>query len=537
MNKTWVMLKANLANSYGIARITRNMRSKSAKPKHIAKYIGIAALVLAVGAGVLATVTSYYFLMAQALQSAGQLDTMLGVIAAACCAGSAFMSFYKAPGHLYASRDFDLLVPLPVKPGAILASKILSMYISSLGISMLITLPGIAVYGVMSGAGFLFYPAAIAMLMIMPLIPMVAGALVAFPVVWLGSRFKYSNAVTLILYIILMVIVIIGSMVLPMNMVNPGQLSADVINMASGLDFYPPVSWFAKALSGAPLWGLLIAAVSFAVLGLTSVLLARIYTRINAASRERHTRSSFKLGGVSVTGVVPALVIKDIKGFFSSYVYVLNAGIGMILFTIYNIAVIAVGFDTVAGVLELPGGEGLYALISAAVGAFCIALSSITAPSISVEGKTLWLLKSLPIRFADIAKGKILMSLTMTGPLTLINCILIYLTSGMGFVPFIAMALALCALCVFTAVFGLFANLLVPKLEWNNIVQAVKQSASVGISMIVNTVAAIGCGLFVALSGLPMETGLFASAAFLAVLSGLVWLYLLRKGQRVFDAL
>jgi ABC-2 type transport system permease protein len=357
-------------------------------------------------------------------------------------------------------------------------------------------------------------------------------------VVWLGNRFKYSNAVTMVIYILLMIVAIVGSIALPAAMDNPEKLSAGALSLSTAFDMYPPVAWFAKTLTGGGIiWGITIAVVSCAVFGLVSVLLARVYIKINAASRERHTRSTFKLGAVTVTGALPALVIKEIKGFFSAYIYVMNSGIGMILFTIYNVAVCAVGFDTVAGILELPGGDELYAVVSAAIGAFCITMSCITAPSISVEGRTLWILKTLPIRFSDIAKGKILMALLMTVPLTVINSALILITSGMSLMTYLAMTLSLCVLCVFVAVFGFTMNLLFPKLEWNSIIQAVKQSASVGFTMVGGMLVSVLCGLFIGFSGLGIEAGMFISAGFLLILSGLLVIFLLRKGRRVFDAL
>ena len=53
--------------------------------------------------------------------------------------------------------------------------------------------------------------------------------------------------------------------------------------------------------------------------------------------------------------------------------------------------------------------------------------NDITAPSISLEGKTIWLAKSLPVKIEDILNAKVKMHLILTGiPSLFVSLVCIY---------------------------------------------------------------------------------------------------------------
>ena len=111
--------------------------------------------------------------------------------------------------------------------------------------------------------------------------------------------------------------------------------------------------------------------------------------------------------------------------------------------------------------------------------------NDITAPSISLEGKTIWLAKSLPVKIEDILNAKVKMHLILTGiPSLFVSLVCIYLSKSdvaMSLFMIITPVLSI----TFSALFGLIVNLNMPNLKWTNEMVPIKQSLSVFISMMV----------------------------------------------------
>ena len=127
---------------------------------------------------------------------------------------------------------------------------------------------------------------------------------------------------------------------------------------------------------------------------------------------------------------------------------------------------------------------------------FCIVMSNTSCVSISIEGKNLWILKSLPIDEMDIFKSKILLNILLTIPISMISFLVIGIKLNFGLNTIILVMISIVLLAIFSATLGLFINLLYPKLEFTSDVQVVKQGASVIINMISNLLyVTILCGI------------------------------------------
>ena len=111
--------------------------------------------------------------------------------------------------------------------------------------------------------------------------------------------------------------------------------------------------------------------------------------------------------------------------------------------------------------------------------------NDITAPSISLEGKTIWLAKSLPVKIEDILNAKVKMHLILTGiPSLFVSLVCMYLSRS-DVVMSLLMIITPILSITFSALFGLIVNLNMPNLKWTNEMVPIKQSLSVFISMMV----------------------------------------------------
>lgn len=529
-NKAFILTKVSLQNNYGFSRITRN----GGKERN--RTLGMAVIIFIAVASIVACLSLYYWLIAAQLADLGALDLMLALIVVAVSVVTLFFSIYKAPGYLYAFRDFDLLMSLPVRPRAVLTSKIAALYVSNLMFAMCVAVPGVVIYGIQAGATPQAYVTGILLLFFVPVIPMLIGSAFALPIAKISSKSRRSNAVMLILCMALVVGISVGSFAL--SAVSPEQMGQSLLSIDGILKYYFPANWYIDAVSGgSAFFTFMLAFLSAAVFIIFVMAFARMFKTINSSMNERFSRSDFKLKTMKASSALGALVKKEVKFYFSSYVYVLNTSIGMILFLVYAVALPFLGYEEVAAMLGLPAENVFLLAATCALGAFCIAISLVTAPSVSVEGRSLWILKSLPVSFREIAKGKIILHLIITMPLTFAALTFFAVSMGVGFFEYAAVLLLLLSFCVFSALVGLIINLYFPKLEWKSQTQAVKQSSSVLITMVITMAAVVLAGLGCFFSGLDFVLFCWALTPVILVISLLLWVYLSKRGDKIFLSL
>ena len=139
--------------------------------------------------------------------------------------------------------------------------------------------------------------------------------------------------------------------------------------------------------------------------------------------------------------------------------------------------------------LDLLGnfGEGMndiVVLAGLAAIMYILAMCPITAPSISLEANTLWLLKSLPITSDAVLAAKLKSHLYLTLPVSLLATgAIIYVAEPSVLIAVFAIA-CVAAFNFFMATWGLRLNISKPLFTWNNEAAAVKRSASVTITML-----------------------------------------------------
>ncbi|HRR36886.1 MAG TPA: hypothetical protein P5535_07465, partial [Clostridia bacterium] len=138
----------------------------------------------------------------------------------------------------------------------------------------------------------------------------------------------------------------------------------------------------------------------------------------------------------------------------------------------------------------------------------------------------------------DIFKGKTALGLVVTLPIGIISSVLIYIGLKLSFTQWLILLAFTVSAGFLTAVLGLFANILFPKMEFKSPTEVVKQSASVAV--------AVFSGMFLVI--IPMilgaalimyNTSLFVLivASIYAVITLILWRYLITKGVKRFAAL
>ena len=118
-------------------------------------------------------------------------------------------------------------------------------------------------------------------------------------------------------------------------------------------------------------------------------------------------------------------------------------------------------------------------------------MSSTTNSSISLEGKSLWIIKMLPVSTSKIFASKIMVNLTVLLPTAIIVCTFFGIYLKLSLVNFIFTYLISFAYSIFTSVLGLLLNLLFPKFDYDNEVRVIKQSLAVFLSILIGIISVL----------------------------------------------
>ena len=184
MSNLFILLKNSFINSTGINSLSKGVSTSNEKKKLL---ITTATLLL-IAAVICFMSTTYSIALATVLKPMGYLDLILIVAVLFSCILSFITSIYKAQGTLFSSKDYDLLMALPIRNSTILTSKILSlMSINYIGTALVIV-PASIVYFIYNGSlSWIFFIILIIGLIFIPMIPIIAASIIAVAITFISS--------------------------------------------------------------------------------------------------------------------------------------------------------------------------------------------------------------------------------------------------------------------------------------------------------------------------------------------------------------
>ena len=480
MSNLFILLKNSFVNSTGINSLSKGIDNSKEKKKLL---ITTATLLL------IATVicfisTSYSIALAIVLKPMGYLDLILIVAILFSCILSFIMSIYKAQGTLFSSKDYDLLMSLPIKNSTILTSKILSLMSISYIETALIIIPASIVYLIYNGSlSWIFFIILVVGLIFIPMIPIIAASIIAMIITFISSRFKHKNIATIVVGMGALLLILIVSMNMQ-NYINAFVENSDSI--VSGLSkIYLPAMYLKDALVNYDVFNLLkFIAISIIPFVIFIIVFSKAFKTVNGKLSESYKKANYKVKKLETSSITKALVMQELRRYFATPIYVMNTAFGMVLLVTASIATLFVSKETLVELLGYPEIANMIPVAILVILVFTIGLSCTTNSSISLEGNRLWILKVLPIEPKDIFKGKIITNLIITIPAAVIANIIFYI--GLKFdVKYLILNLVISIVfSIVSAVLGLIINLCFPKMDWTNPTTVVKQSASVMITIL-----------------------------------------------------
>ena len=443
-------------------------------------------------------------------------------------------SVFTAQQQLFAARDNELLLAMPIRPRDILGARMAVLLLLDYALTLIVLLPAgvvwLMVVGGTAGGVFGFVLSAL----LLPLIIMCFTCLFAWLLALISSRMRNKTVVTLVLYLAFLAAYFYFYMNLQQLLT---ELIANSEQIAGAFVAVYPLYAFGQASLGSWLHIAGFAACCVIPFALVYAILSRGFLAVTTR-RPSVKKLVYRERALKTSGVGAALLRKELGRFAANGMYILNAAMGSVLTVAAAVALIIYRDEAMQLLSVLPEGMGEGAVILALC--FLNATDVISAPSISLESKTLWLLKSLPVPAGRILMAKVNLHLVIALPPTLIAsaCCCIALPFPPAGAAMVVLIPALT--CVFGALLGVAVNLRYPKFDYINETAVIKNSMSVTVTLFGSWALLAAAALLYGLAlhrVMGMTAYLYICAALLAALCAALYLSLRRSGARRFAEL
>jgi len=448
-------------------------------------------------------------------------------------------SVFSAYSAIYQAKDNEFLLSMPISPRTILISRMVAVYLMAFLFEGLVWLPVMAVYAINVEFSVLQIFLQLIILVVLPLLSMVLSCVLGWLVALIFAHVKHSQAVTLVLslgflglyfYYYPKLLSSLGDILMGLGSLAPKVKSVLYPFYRLGLgaqgDFF--------SLLFFSLIALFLTFITFSILSSGFLKLA--------TTRKGFSKTEYTEGRVKVASAGAALLRKEFARLTGSASYMLNGALGTVFLIALPILAL-VKKDLLGTLLAQLATAGdftpFFPAIICALVCSISAMNFLTAPSISLEGKTIWILQTLPVLPRQVLRAKLLLHLIIVMPPTLF-CSLA-LSMILRFSPFVILLVCIISLLfvLLCALFGLFANLSFPNLNWSSEIIPIKQSASTFLAMMVPWGFLVALGfLCYALRAVLSPTLFLLPAGFLFLLLSAVLIYWLRtRGEKIFSSL
>ena len=166
-------------------------------------------------------------------------------------------------------------------------------------------------------------------------------------------------------------------------------------------------------------------------------------------------------------------------------------------------------------------------------------MTSITNSVISLEGRNINILKSLPVSVKTILMSKIYSCLVITTPVLLLGNLILFIKFKLKIIEMVLILILSILIPLVSHFIGLIVNLKYPKLDAENSTEVVKQSTSSFISVMLGMILLIITIVIITnIIGYINSTLLLLIATIVyIVIDSILYLYLINKGVEEFNNL
>ncbi len=469
-----VLLKKNfveLFRSYFYDAKRKKMRSKGAIAGFLIFFFVIIFVVLGGSFGFTA------FALCGGLLEANMGWLYFDVMSMIALVLGTFGSVFSTYSSLYLAKDNDFLLSMPIPIRTIMVARLAGVYLMGLMYSAAVMVPTLIVYWIIAGVTVPRVVCGILLFLIITVFILLLSVLLGWVVARISVKLKNKSFITVLislLFLGLYYFVYFKAQDLIRSLILNAAVYGDKIREnAYPLYLFGRVGegdWLAAGIFTAA------AAVLFVLIWtLVSRSFIKVATATGGVSKKRyvektaHEKSAFR-----------AFLGKEFKRFASSPNYMLNCGLSILLLPALGVFLLF-GGSLITSVLGdvFKAIPGMIPVIACTAILFLCAMTYTAAPSISLEGKSIWLPQSLPIDAKTPLRAKAMVQFLLSGIPAVFAAVCAAIVLDVSIAARILMPLMVLAFCAFSACYSTSIGVRMPLLDWTNEAVPIKQGGAV----------------------------------------------------------
>lgn len=501
--------------------------------------IGYIILFIAIMAGLLGGMFTYLSMILCAPLSAAGMDwlyfALMGLLSVLL---GVFGSVFNTYSCLYLSKDNDLLLSMPIPVNVIMASRLLTVYLMGLMYSIVVILPAVIVYWVTATVSAGVILGGLLLILLISVFVLTLSCALGWVVAKISLKLKNKSFITVVISLAFIggyYFLYFKAQTLIQDLLANAAVYGEKIKGAAY-----PLYLFGRVGAGDAFAMLIVSAVVMALFGLMWALISHSFLKI-ATSSGNTAKKVYKETAVKQKSIALALLSKEFGRFTSSPNYMLNCGLGILLLPIAGVMLLWKGSDVISVLNEVFGARaGCVPVLLCAVVCMLASMNDMAAPSVSLEGKSLWLMQSLPVTTWQVLRGKLGMQLILTEIPVLFCIICIAFIYPFNTLELILTALVPMLYVLLSALFGLFLGLKMPNLNWTSEITPIKQSVGVMIALFSGFgYTVLLCACYMLLNGWKLGFVGYMSVfgAVTLTLCALLYFWLKKRGCKLFAEL
>ncbi|MDO4475229.1 MAG: hypothetical protein Q4B59_00400 [Lachnospiraceae bacterium] len=401
----------------------------------------------------------------------GLLAVLLGV----------FGSVFNTYGSLYMAKDNDQLLAMPIPNRYIITARLMNVYLMGLLYSAVVVVPAVIVYWIEAGISLPVVVGGLVLILVVSLMDLVLSCVLGWVVARISVKLKHRSYITVIISL-----AFIGGYyffyfkaadLLKELIENALVYGEKIKGAAYGMYLFGCIGegdWVAMAI-----FTVIMAAAAL----ICGIVLSRTFLSM-ATTADAGVKTKYREKLARQSTVSGALLRKEFGRFTASASYMLNCGLGALM-TLLMAGFMLIKADMVREMFVIIPQEyqSILPVVFSTVIALCASMSDVCAPSVSLEGKNIWIPQSLPVTAWQVLCAKMKVQLILTLPTVLlagISAAVLMKGSPLSTALFFLVSILFTVLMTLV---DMSAGIRFANLTWTNEITPVKQGLAVFIAL------------------------------------------------------
>ena len=471
---------------------TETSSNKKRKPKSMLILYSICFLYLA---GIMGF---FSYQIIQNLIMIKQEQVFLGIILMGVAMFVMLQTIFSGISLLYYTKDNEHILPLPIKSSQIIMAKTNVLIITEYIMESIIGLIPLILYGILTGAGILYYITMTIVLLVFPILPILLVSLLIMIIMSFAKLTKNRNRFQIIATIILIVVIFFFSTSIQKTEGTQEEL-IKLITQANGLvqmieGYFPTLGMAINALTAN---NVLTTIGNISILILTTIAIYCIYVVLaqklyfkgavgNLSSGIKTKKKLNEKVAFKKSNLAKTYIGKEFKILLRNPVFLLQCILPAVLFPVLFIGISLLGannsgdeeikqmmraLNTIGNKESILIGAGVLGVLQ-----FFAMFIYISVTAISRDGRNAVFMKYIPVSLMKQLEYKIAPNIIMNIFTNLETVILVQILLNLPISYLILIFISSIIIAVLQSYLMILVDLKKPKLEWSSEYAVVKQN-------------------------------------------------------------